>query len=189
MKVISKFILNRDDKQFWYVEKAKLSKKSNRTRYFVHSTPKSVIEYSDHNFHSTYCLDEKISVARFTKKAINNLLTELYDNENELGYNLLMDVHRRVSKDSNQLNPNLKKVKPNLLNGISIYNNALNDLDVIEIPYEENYRLVSEDKSYTNVREKVESINSLVPTKTDEEELERIYVTPVRELVRTRKAA
>ena len=189
MKTVAKFILNRDDKEFWYVEKAKLSKKSDRMRYFVHQTPKHVIEYSDHTFHDIHSIDEKVSINDFTNKAINNLLSELYDEKNKLGYDFLMDVHNKINSDSNRINPNLKGVKSSLLNGISIYNETLLDLDKIEVPYEENYRLIKdEEEKKLYVREKVRSISSLIPEQTKEEEVRRIYVTPVKELVRKKVA-
>ena len=58
MKVISKFVLNRNNTEFYYVEK---KQKANKMKYFVHLSPKEIIEYNDHNFHNIRIL----SVDRF----------------------------------------------------------------------------------------------------------------------------
>lgn len=188
MKTVSKFIINRDDNKFYYVEKYKLSKKSNRMKYLVHSSPKNIIEYSDHTFHSVHSLDEKLSINAFTKKAADNLITDLYEENNQVAYNLLMNVYEKTSNDSNRINPNMKGIKNNLLVGLKIYNEAINEFDKIVIPYEENYELTSESVQRVYTREKVKNISSLI-SNSEEVDIEVIYNTPVKELVRTKKSA
>lgn len=188
MKTVSKFIINRDDNKFFYVEKYKLSKKSDRTKYLVHSSPKNVIEYSDHTFHSVHSLDEKVSISAFSKNAADNLITDLYNEKSQIAYDLLMEVYKKTSNDSNRLNPNLKGIKNNLLSGLKIYNESLKEFDRIYIPYEENYEILEVSNAKTNVREKVKNISSLI-SKNEDLDIEEIYNTPVKELVRTKKSA
>ena len=187
MKTVSKFIINRDDSKFFYVEKYKLSKKSDRMKYLVHSSPKNIIEYSDHTFHSVHSLDEKISINAFSKKAADNLITNLYDENNQIAYDLLLDVYNKTSNDSNKINPNIKKIKNNLLVGLKIYNESLNEFDKIVIPYEDNYKLTSESVQKVYTREKVKNISSLISNK-EEVDIAEIYNTPVKELVRKKSA-
>lgn len=186
MKAVSKFIINRDDNKFLYVEKYKLSKKDNRMKYLVHSSPRSVTTYSDHTFHSVHSIDEKMSINTFVRKAADNLLTELYDEKNIASYNLLSNVYSKTKNDSNVHNPNLRGIKQDLLLGINIYNEVIGELENFKMSYEEEYSLLEENNFY--VRQKVKSISSLIPeNKMDKEE--EILSIPVKELVRIKKAA
>ena len=189
MQTVSKFIINRDDNKFLYVEKYRLSKKSDRMKYYVHSSPENVVIYSDHTFHDIHSLDEKMSVNSFAKKAADSLLTELHDQKSYMSYNLLFDVYEKTKTDSNVLNPNLKSVKQNLLKGLKIYNEVFLKFDEFSIPYEENYMLLKDDNEEVYVKEKVKNISSLVSPKEIEENRKEIYATPVKELVRTKKSA
>ena len=189
MQTVSKFIINRDDNKFLYVEKCKLSKKSDRMKYFVHSSPENVTIYSDHIFHSVHSLDEKLSVKTFSKKAVDRLITELYDENSKKSYDLLSEVYKTTSNDKSVINPNIKKVKKSLLKGMTIYNELFQNFERTLVPYEENYELLkSEEKSFY-VKQKVKSISSLVSEKDIKENKEEIYSIPVKELVRIKKSA
>ena len=189
MQTVSKFIINRDDNKFLYVEKYKLSKKSDRMKYFVHSSPENVTIYSDHTFHSVHSLDEKLSVKTFSKKAVDRLITELYDETSKKSYDLLSEVYNKTSSDPNILNPNIKKVKKSLLKGMKIYNELFQDFEHTTVPYEENYELLKSEESNSYVKQKVKNISSLVSKKEIEENPEEIYSIPVKELVRIKKSA
>lgn len=182
MKVISKFILNRNNTQFFYVEK---KEKARRIKYFVHLSPENILEYNDHNFHNIHSIDEKISINMFAKHASDNLLSEIYDSNSEYGYNLLRDVYERTNSDSDRLNPNIKRVKKSLLHGIKIYNDVIQDIEVLDIPYQENFDLVNDTRDRVNKKQKVQAISSLISK--DNKNKEALYNVSVKELVRIKK--
>lgn len=188
MKTVSKFIINRDDTEFLYVEKYRINKKSNDMRYLVYSSEHDVISYSDHIFHSVHSIDEKMSIERFTRKAVNNLMTELYDVNSKTGYNLLASVYNKVYHDKDKHNPNIKSVKGSLLKGLKIYNEFLIDNEELYIPYEENYVLLDNSEAIENTRHKVKGISNL-SSLIDEKYRDNIDNIPVKELVRIKKAA
>lgn len=182
MKTVSKFIINRDDTKFLYVEKCKLSKKDNRMKYFVHSSPEDVTVYSDHTFHSVHQLDEKMSILNFTRKASDSLITELYDDKNRYCYNALTDVYNKTINDKDIHNPNLRGTKNSLLQGLKLYNEIMLSLEEF-ISYEDY--LILDEKFY--VRQKVKSISSLISEKEIENNSELLNI-PVKELVRKKVA-
>lgn len=188
MKTVSKFIINRDDTEFLYVEKYKVSKRSNDMKYVIYLSKNEVYTYSDHVFHSVHSIDEKMSIERFTKNAANNLVTDLSDKKKELGYNLLTSVYNKVSNDKDNHNPNIKSVKDNLLRGLKIYNESLLENEEISIPYEENYILVENGASLENERIRVKNISNLTSL-IDERYIDNINNIPVKELVRIKKTA
>ena len=188
MKTVSKFIINKDDNEFLYVEKCRINKKRNDMKYLVYSSRQEVYTYSDHIFHSVHSIDEKISIEKFTRNAVNELTTELYDTRKLAGYNHLLSVYNKVSTDKDKHNPNVKGVKDNLLQGLKIYNEFLLEHEDFYIPYEENYILLESDKTMKNEKHKVKGISNLT-SYVDEKYRDNMDNIPVKELVRIKKAA
>ena len=188
MKIVSKFIINREDTEFLYVEKFRTHKKSDDMKYVVYSSHHNIHSYSDHIFHSVHSLDEKMSIENFAKKAADGLVTELYDKKKQAGYHMLTEIYDKVSNDKDKHNPNLKGVKDNLLKGLKIYNEFLLEQDNISIPYEDNYLLLENDKTLANERLKVKNISNLAHY-VDSKYRNNIDNIPVKELVRIKKSA
>lgn len=183
MKVIAKFVVNRNEEEFYYVEKVK---DNNGIKYLVYLKNKKILAFNQHNFHGIYGVDEKLSIAKFAYEASLKLISSYnYDGKEKEAYDRLRKVIEKITTDKNVKNPNLGILKNDLLCGIDIYNDnlkALNDFDYIEIPYLENYELIKgiEEKENTYEMEKVTSIKREVPV------LEETYLEE-KELVRNRK--
>lgn len=151
MKTSSKFILNRNDKEYYYVEKSKYG-----DFYHVHLSNKNILMCNDHNFHAIYGNDEKISLEKFISMALLELLPgyssdEVYYQSSEK----FKIVLNKLMNSKNKKNPDLGISKTTLLEAIHIYNNLSINREVFEIPYEDNYNTIMESKK----KEELESIN------------------------------
>lgn len=183
MKVIAKFIINRNEEEFYYVEKVK---DNNSIKYLIYLKNKKILVFNQHNFHGIYGVDEKLSITNFAYQASLKLISGYnYDGKEREGYDKLRKVIEKVTNDKNIKNPNLGVLKADLLQGIDIYNDnlkTLNNFDYVEIPYIENYELIKEvERKTTNLEmEKISSITRKVPV------IEKNYLEE-KELVRNRK--
>ncbi len=186
MKVISKFIINRNDEEYYYAEKIK---DNNGIKYLVYLKSKKILAFNQHNFHDIYGVDEKLSISNFAYQASLKLISGYTYNENQKeGYDRLRKVLEKTTQDKNPKNPNLGINKTDLLNGIDIYNNelvSLNSLEYVDIPYIENYNLIM------SLKKESEEVAIPIAQKTNdinrEYEPNREIYHEEKELVRNRK--
>ena len=177
MKVMSKFIIDRNETEYYYVEKIK---DSDGIKYLVYMKNRKVVVFNQHNFHNIYGMDEQLSVSKFACQASLRLIEGYnYDVVQKEGYNRLQKVLSNILQDRNLKNPSLGLFKNDLLESIDAYNATLSNYDdenSFYIPYIENYELIMKNKEsarqpYSNAKtntlngEKIhESLNLAEPS-------------------------
>ena len=147
MKTSSKFILNRNDKEYYYVEKSEYG-----DFYHVHLSNKNILMCNDHNFHAIYGNDEKISLEKFISRALLELLPgyssdEAYYQSSEK----FKIVLNKLMNSKNKKNPDLGISKTSLLEALDMYNSLNTGEKDFEIPYEDNYNTIMENKQTREV--------------------------------------
>lgn len=154
MKTLSKFILNRNDQVFYYVEKAK--KSSDNIHYTVYHDSKHKEIYNQHNFHAIYGTDVKISIRKFAFDAIGILIHGATNDERqEKSYNYLLDMANRLQY-FDKTNP---KIEPKqLIEALEVYNSVIPKTIESEIDYNEDYLLVEGLLQEPEEREYIKSI-------------------------------
>lgn len=166
MKTLSKFILNRNDQVFYYVEKAQ--KNSNNIHYTVYHDTKHKEIYNQHNFHAIYGTDIKISLQKFAFDATSILIHGINnDIKQEKSYNYLIEIADKL-KNFDKLNPKIDS-KP-LIEAIEVYNNIIPHNFEDEIDYNDNYLLVN---GLNKEREEKEYIKSIEHNYKKEYSLDR----------------
>ena len=140
----STFILNINDKQYFYVE-GKHSRLHGPVYHVYYSKDEKPIFYRAENFVEVHGLDEKQRISTFTHQALLNLRILIGTSEKaEETYNKFYDIYVKV-KDGNDKKPILKNSsKLSFIEAIDNYNEIKDSLrQEIPIPFEENYRLVN----------------------------------------------
>lgn len=140
----STFILNRNDKQYFYVE-GKKSRIHGPSYHVYYSKDEKPIHYRAENFVEVHGLDEKQKISTFTEQALLNLRILIGINEDaEDTYNKFYNIYMQT-KNANSKRPVLSISSRNsFIEAISKYNNIKESLsNDVEIPFEENYRLVN----------------------------------------------
>ena len=140
----STFILNRNDKQYFYVE-GKQSRLHGPVYHVYYNKKEKPIFYRAENFVEVHGLDEKQKISTFTHQALLNLRILIGINEKaEETYNKFYDIYVKV-KNSDDKKPILKNSsKLSFIEAIDNYNERKDSLrQEIPIPFEENYRLVN----------------------------------------------
>lgn len=180
MKTSTKFVLNRNDQEYYYVEKSLYGEK-----YHVYIENKNFLLCNDHNFHAIYGNDEKMSLDKFIGKALLELLSGYLNNEAcYIASEKFQKVLEKIMTLKNKKNPDLGSLKKEFLEAMDIYNKLNINAENIEIPYDENYITIMESKSDEKVLDdsKTSHISSIT-------RLNREYSSSLehKEIVRTKK--
>lgn len=181
----STFILNRDDKQYFFVE--------GNCSFFLgpyynlyYSKDERPIYYKAENFVEIHSLDEKQKIEDFARQALLNLSILLGSNEEiDKTYRQLYDVYMQVKDSSNAKKPSLSAVnKANLIEAIEVYNETKSKFSTgTEISYEENYRLVNPD----NTKE-LDNVIDIENYLDNEEELDKEKVKGIQRVLKKEAA-
>lgn len=163
MKTVSKFIISRNDLEYYYTEKCI---ENNEVFYHVHYSQKDMEKFNQDSFHAIFGTDEKLSIQNFINKImyteINEFDLEVYDRKCEV----LDSVNRKLTKSKDRKNPNLNVLE--LLYGIDICNKT--SKEPFEIDHTEAYNLVMGSKIKENV-DLLEKENFIKPLQLSEEKL------------------
>ena len=142
MQVVEKFIINRDNMQYMYVE-ALLGNFGNKQFHVFHNTKNYEIK-SPEDFSVTYGNNEYLPLYA----AINNMdndVVEVYDRNALILLNNLKLLKEKF-KNSNKWNPSLWGYRETLLSSIDSYNNILDKREKIEeYDYEREYDRLTEN--------------------------------------------
>lgn len=179
----STFVLNRNDKQYFLVE-GKISVFKEPYYNVYDSFNGKPVLYNVENYMNTYGLDEKQTILKFTKKALNNL--QFFANKDKTVYdtcNRLQSIYMKVKSLPNEKKPKLNSVtKQNFLIALESYNNIIDRISKIDfsenilyqdvlnqdklikyVDYEKDYVLVTDESelkkdiiSVTNMEENAE---------------------------------
>lgn len=144
MKTVSKFIINRNELEYYYTEKCILN---GEVFYHVHYNKEEKEKFNQDSFHAIFGTDEKLSIQSFINKImyteINDFDLDIYDKKCEV----LNSINRKLIKSKNRRNPNLNVLE--LLYGLDICNKTLGL--PLEIDHTDAYNLVVEKKSLESV--------------------------------------
>lgn len=181
----STFILNRNDKQYFFVE-GNYSFFTGAYYNMFYSKDEKPIYYKPERFVEIHSLDEKQKIEDFTKQALLNLSIFLgTDDEIDKTYNQLYDVYMQVNGSNNAKNPVLSNInKLKLIEAIDKYNEIKNRFYTeTEISYEENYQLVTPE----NTR-KLNNIKSIENYSDSEEELDSEKIKGIQRVLKKEAA-
>lgn len=154
MKTLSKFILNRNDQVFYYVEKAK--RNLSDIHYTVYHDTKHKKTYNQHNFHAIYGTDLKISLQKFAFDAANILIHGAsYDENQDISYNYLSEMSQKL-QNFDKLNPKIDTKQ--FIKAIEVYNRVIPNQIDNEIDYNDDYMLINGLTKSTEKREYIKTI-------------------------------
>lgn len=143
MNTISKFIINRNNLNFIYVEK-RLN--NNNAIYYIYCDEKSFILPPEH-FQSIYATDKKISIKKFLLQVQTDLIGQT-DSSLESLYNTCNNILKDInSKDIK--NPSLSNNLYSLCNLLDKYNAYI---------YEESQKVVSEYSDVLNYEDEYQRL-------------------------------
>lgn len=168
----STFILNRNDEQYFFVE-GNYSYFEGPHYNLYYTKDEKPIFFKAENFVEIFALDEKHKIKDFTKQALLNLSILLGSSEKlDKTYKQLYDVHMYVNNSTNDKSPTLNSNnKLNLIEAIEYYNEIKSKFSAgTEISYEENYRLVNDEKQF----EKTNNTEKYIENSKEIEEKEEI---------------
>lgn len=140
----STFILNRNDKQYFFVE-GKISRLHGPMYHVYYKSSEKPISYKAENFVEVHGLDEKQKISTFTEQALLNLRVLVGShNKAEDTYKKFYDVYTKV-KNNNEKKPNFNSTTRNIfMEALDNYNDIKESMiEEAYIPFEENYKLVS----------------------------------------------
>lgn len=152
----STFVLNRNDKQYFFVE-GKISRLHGPMYHVYYKKEEKPISYKAENFVEVHGLDEKQKISTFTEQALLNLRVLVGMNDKaEDTYKKFYDVYTKV-KNGNDKKPNFNSSLKNIfVEALEDYNQIKDSMEEeVSIPFEENYNLVN-----SHEREKVMSTTS-----------------------------
>lgn len=145
----STFVLNRNDKQYFFVE-GKNHKIYGPSYHVYYKKDEKPVFFKAKNFYEVHGLDEKQKVSSFIYQALLNLRL-LYGTSNEANYTYekLYNIYTILQKASADKKVNLSStVKKDLVEVIEIYNQIKDSFsEDIMIPFEENYQLVTSNET------------------------------------------
>ena len=168
----STFILNRNDEQYFFVE-GNYSYFEGPHYNLYYTKDEKPIFFKAENFVEIFALDEKHKIKDFTSQALLNLSILLGSSEKlDKTYKQLYDVYMCVNNSNNDKNPALNSnKKSNLIEAIEYYNEIKSKFSAgTEISYEENYRLVNDEKQF----EKTNNTEEYIENSKEIEEKEEI---------------
>jgi len=177
MKVMTKFILNRNDQEHYYVEKF-----DSGNLYHLYLKNKNFLVLNDHNFQAIYGNDQKYSIEDFLSFAILSLVDYLSDDKYRECYDNFYRIYNKIVSSKVKSVPEMGNLITLFLKTMDIYNELSFDFEKVEVPYDENYETIfnSKNKDEEN-REYVSSITSL-----NQEYSDLYEPTYHKEVVRTR---
>ena len=165
-KTPSTFILNAEDKKFFFVE-GKISPLYGPVYHVYYDAKEKPAFYTANNFIEEHGTNSKIPVMDFVRRA-NFALTPLQNTNIKINeaYNTFNDVYLKIK--SNGLKKSIKKNRVNLINAISIYNDVRHLLPSDpDISYEEDYE-------YIKSLEKSEAMKNVASKKSERKAVKRI---------------
>lgn len=170
-EIPSTFILNGNDVSYFFVE-GKHSKVHGPLYYVYYDSKTKPVEYNAENFVEVHGLNSKEKIIDFTKNALLDL-TVLHGSDSRVDdlYNTFQKVYQTVSTQDAK-RPKLGKLKKPFIDGIAMFND-LKELvpGKLDISYEEDYLLVSDEKK------KVRHIEKAISPVTSERKQVKQIVT------------
>lgn len=135
MQVVEKFVINKNDLKYIYVETLMGSFATVQYRIY-HNLNTCEIKSVD-DFNVTYGVDEEITLFEAVKN-IDNDIIEILDDKT----NLLLDnvkILKEKLKNSNKWNPSLWGYKETFLSSLDIYNELIDQRKIEQEDYERDY--------------------------------------------------
>ena len=151
MKKITKFIINRNDLEYYLVEKVQ---NGNKIFYNVYFDANTKMVFNQDNFHAIFGLDEKISVQKYIYRMRYNEKLSFNDMEANLKEKILDSINSQTINNKDYRNPKVDVSE--LLKGIDFCNRLIS-LDESLIDYEDNYNLVSRKNNESRILNNVYS--------------------------------
>lgn len=151
MKPIAKFIINRNDLEYYYVEKVQDNKD---IFYYVYSDMNTRSLFNQDSFHAIFGLDEKLSV--------NNYIHRMrYSEELSFGFEeynkidrIVDSINKSTISSKNKKNPTINVME--LMSYMDICNGLIIEKESL-VDYEANYDLVRKQGKHTETHDFVSS--------------------------------
>lgn len=138
MKVMTKFVINRNDNYFCYAEKLENKKEK---IYRVYFDNEHIMDYSEDIFELTFELDARLTIETFVRKAESTLMYYYYGNE-ELtkAYEVFKRISYNMHYNKNKKNPAIPA--ETFVKALTIYNKNILKYKEEELDYLSDYNLI-----------------------------------------------
>ena len=156
MKILNKFIINRNNQEYFYTEKIF---GYDDIQYIV-CTSKGELAYTPASFYETFGTDEKMPIIKFINIAEQNIITSDTPDERAPFIIDSLDKTKERIADKSLTNPSLWGYKSTFVTAIRLYNELIAEKEKdIEQDYEEEYErlinLLNKEKEYIRVKQDV----------------------------------